>query len=121
MLMKTLSLVKLIFLCLGWFTFTGCLPTEESSDKVETVKMYISAATGMHQPWGASEPRACMLAREEHEETYSTFGFSEIKGFTYEKGYAYELWVEKTTLATPPADGSNLRYKLIEICKKIAE
>lgn len=119
--MKTQCLVKLLFLWFCSLALSACLHTDEPGDKVETVKLYVSATTGMHQPWGASEPRACMLAREENEKTYRTFGFSEIEGFTYEKGHAYELWVEKTTLAMPPADGGNLRYKLIEICKKVAE
>ena len=33
----------------------------------------------------------------------------------YKKGTEYTLKVEKTTLANPPADDSNVRYKLIEI------
>lgn len=121
-LMKTQSFVKLLFLWFCSFALSGCLAaTDETVDKVETVKLYVAATTGLYQPWGADEPQACMLAREENEKAYHTFGFSEIEGFTHEKGYAYELWVEKTTLAMPPADGGDTRYKLIEICKKVAE
>ncbi|WP_343020633.1 DUF4377 domain-containing protein, partial [Bacteroides uniformis] len=46
---------------------------------------------------------------------YSKLPFSGIDGFVYKKGIEYTLKVEKTTLANPPADDSNVRYKLIEI------
>ncbi|MCD7927044.1 MAG: DUF4377 domain-containing protein [Bacteroides sp.] len=44
--------------------------------------------------------------------------FSGINGFEYEKGYEYNLLVEKITLSNPPADASNLKYRLIEVLSK---
>lgn len=41
--------------------------------------------------------------------------FYGIDGFEYERGFSYELSIEKTTLANPPADAGNIRYKLLEV------
>jgi hypothetical protein len=41
-----------------------------------------------------------------------------IENFDYEVGYEYRLKVLKTHLANPPADGSDVKYKLIEIISK---
>lgn len=38
-----------------------------------------------------------------------------IKNFDYVHGHAYELEVRKTTLANPPADGSNTTYTLLKV------
>lgn len=115
--MKTMNLLTLLLLSFCLFSLPGCLTEygNEYTDKVETVKLYVSPQTGTYQPWGASQPSACMLVREEKESEYTQLSFSEIAGFTYEKGYAYELQVEKTSLAHPPADGSDRRYKLLKI------
>ena len=64
----------------------------------------------------AEYPIECMLVKEEGGNgQWQNLMFGAIEGFTYEKGHAYELKVRKTILANPPADGSNCRYKLIEI------
>ena len=39
----------------------------------------------------------------------------EIEGFTHEAGHSYELRVRITDVEDPPADGSSLRYELVEI------
>ena len=44
--------------------------------------------------------------------------FQGITDFVYEKGYEYALWVEKRTLVNPPADGSSIVYKLIDVISK---
>jgi len=41
-----------------------------------------------------------------------------IEGFNYEVGFEYRLKVLKTYLANPPADGLDVRYKLIELISK---
>lgn len=59
-------------------------------------------------------PQNCMLVKRAVEEEY-TFFYSQIDGFTFEPGYEYELLVEITPIADPPADGSSLSYRLVEV------
>ncbi|MBD9109839.1 DUF4377 domain-containing protein [Bacteroides nordii] len=116
--MKTKKLFGTLLLFLSALCFAGCLNNDDSQDKVETIKMFVSAKMSMYQPWGASDPIECMLVKEEKENDYKTLDFLGITEFEYEKGYEYKLLVEKTTLANPPADGGSIRYQLIEILSK---
>ena len=91
----------MLMLFLFSFNFVSC-DNEELTDKVETIKIYVSAETDTYIPWGSDTPVECMLVKEEGSSSY-------------EKGNEYTLKVEKRTLANPPADDSKVRYKLIEI------
>lgn len=115
--MKAKYLFGMLLLFLCTLSFISC-NDDERTDKVETIKMFVSANTSTYQPWGASEPIECMLVKEENQTKYKKLDFLGITGYEYEKGYEYKLLVEKTTLANPPADGSNINYKLIEILFK---
>ncbi|CDB96347.1 uncharacterized protein BN659_01892 [Bacteroides sp. CAG:443] len=113
--MKTKNLFGILMLFLFTVTFISCDKKDDLTDKVEIVKMYVSAKTDTYIPWGSEAPIECMLVKEEGNASYSKLPFSGIDGFVYKKGIEYTLKVEKTTLANPPADDSNVRYKLIEI------
>lgn len=115
--MKTKRLLGLLLLILSITGFVAC-SDDEPQDKVETVKMFISDKTGTYQPWGSDSPIDCMLVKEESESDYKTLDFQGITDFVYEKGYEYALWVEKRTLVNPPADGSSIVYKLIDVISK---
>lgn len=41
--------------------------------------------------------------------------YDAIDGFTFTEGTAYVLDVEVTEVADPPADGSSLAYRLVEV------
>jgi heat shock protein HslJ len=64
-------------------------------------------------------PQMCMQVRNSPDEEY-TFFYQQIDGFTFEPGYEYELLVEVTEVANPPADGSSLSYRLVEIVNQTA-
>ena len=91
----------------------------EQGDVVKVISMSVSEKTGITYDLfdtNAEFPIECMLVKEEGGDgQWKSLVFGAIDGFTYEKGHAYELKVRKTILANPPADGSNCRYKLIEI------
>lgn len=105
----------LLFLCP--LSLMSC-SDDESKDHVSTTRMYVSSETGTYRPWGVDYAVECMLVKESGEAAYKSLSFSDISGFTYERGYQYQLLVEKTILANPPADGSNVRYRLIEVEQK---
>ena len=82
--------------------------------------MLISDKTGTYQPWGSDFVPLIRIAgeRKKVKANYKTLDFQGITDFVYEKGYEYALWVEKRTLVDPPADGSSIVYKLIDVISK---
>lgn len=84
----------------------------------ETTHLYVSAETGSYD-WGIpqTDDAHCMKIRESENEDWTNVPFNKIIGFTYEKGNAYELSVEKITLDTQPTDDrcQTVQYVLKEI------
>ena len=92
--------------------FASCLnDDDELKDKQKTVTLYVSATTGECIGMTGT-PHECMLIKEKGEKTWDPCAFNGIEGFTYEKGYEYELLATKTIYANPPADGSSYDYTL---------
>ncbi len=108
---KIIYILCMITLCIG-------CQEDKPKDWSEIVILYVSAETGTYNPWGIDEVLEGMKIRESQTDTWNVVHFKTIEGFSYEKGYSYSLKVEKTHLVNPPADGSNIRYKLIEILSK---
>ena len=59
-----------------------------------------------------------ILAKEENQVDFQEINISAIEGFHYEKGYEYELLVEKKTLVNTNFDNNQTKYKLIELISK---
>jgi heat shock protein HslJ len=64
-------------------------------------------------------PQKCLLIREDPNAEWSYF-YDAIEGFEWEAGFEYELRVNISEVENPPADGSSLRYELIEVVNKTA-
>lgn len=102
--------------------YTYKLLDERSKQPVEctreTVRLYVSAETGNFD-WGTPQTNEapCMRIRKSENEDWTNVPFNKIIGFTYEKGNAYELSVEKITLDTQPTDDrcQTVQYVLREI------
>ena len=111
---KIKTRIGILFILLTVFTmFASCLnDDDEPKDKQKTVTLYVSATTG-ERTGMTGTPHECMLIKEKGEKTWEPCEFNGIKGFTYEKGYEYELLATKTIYANPPADGSSYDYTLI--------
>lgn len=62
-------------------------------------------------------PQKCMLIKEKIVDDWTTF-YDQIEGFDYEEGYEYLLNVKIKKIKNPPADGSSLKYTLIEVFEK---
>ncbi|MEP3207723.1 MAG: DUF4377 domain-containing protein [Maribacter sp.] len=64
----------------------------------------------------------CLLIQEGDKigtEDWEYFYFeNSIDGFTFEPDFIYEILVQKTQIADPPADGSSIRYTLVQIISK---
>ncbi len=61
--------------------------------------------------------RKCMRTRESADGEWEFF-YDDIEGFKYEPKYQYELKVEVKSDPNPPADGSSLKYRLLEVVSK---
>ncbi|RGX88691.1 DUF4377 domain-containing protein, partial [Segatella copri] len=110
---KIKTRIGILVILLTVFTmFASCLnDDDEPKDKQKTVTLYVSATTG-ERTGMTGTPHECMLIKEKGEKTWEPCEFNGIKGFTYEKGYEYELLATKTIYANPPADGSSYDYTL---------
>jgi hypothetical protein len=118
------SLVLSTALFVALATMTACMPPEsnesiESSEQTESQNQIVTLYVGPEQvDCVGVAPQQCLLVRESLEEDYSYF-YSTIDGFNYEPGYAYELLVEKAPVEDPPADGSSIRWTLVEVVAKV--
>lgn len=62
-------------------------------------------------------PQKCLLIKQKLVDQWSNF-YGNIEGFDYEPGYNYLLRVKVSEVKNPPADGSSLKYTLVEIVEK---
>ena len=61
--------------------------------------------------------RKCLQVREAESAEWRNL-YASIEGFAYEEAHAYELRVEVTQIPHPQADGTSLRYRLLEVVSK---
>ena len=102
------------------FSLAACSSDDDGNKDVTTeINMSVSAEPGVMYDLFDSmreHPIECMRVMTEDEPgQWKNLHFSEIKGFTYEKGHEYELRVRRTILANPPQDASNRTYELVRI------
>ena len=62
-------------------------------------------------------PMKCLQVKETQSGNWTNF-YSNIEGFTYEPGYEYVLKVKTEKIANPPADGSSIKYTLVNQVSK---
>ncbi len=79
-------------------------------------KTYIVSAET--RPCTGVVPKDCLLIKTNKNDAEWQNFYSQIEGFTYEKGYEYQLLVKETKIAHPPADASSVRYTLIKLLSK---
>lgn len=98
---KIKTRIRIFFILLTVFAmFASCLnDDDELKDKQKTVTLYVSATTGECIGMTGT-PHECMLIKEKGEKTWEPCEFNGIEGFTYEKGYEYELLATKTIYAS---------------------
>ena len=120
--MKTMKIWRIAFAMLAAFSLASCsLDDENYSDKDITneMNMSVSAETGVMYDLFDSmreHPIECMRVMTDDEPgRWQNLHFSDVKGFTYERGHEYELRVKRTILANPPQDASNRTYELVRI------
>ena len=125
--MTTMKIWRIAFAMLAAFSLASCSSDDDDKDITKVINMSVSAEPGVMYDLFDSmgeHPIECMRVMTEDEPgRWQDLCFSEIKGFTYERGHEYELRVKRTILANPPQDASNRTYELVRILadKKVEE
>jgi uncharacterized lipoprotein NlpE involved in copper resistance len=106
-------------LALAVFSLASCSNDDDNKDITKEIIMNVSAEPGVMYDLFDSmgeHPIECMQVMTEDEPgQWLYLYFSEVKGFTYERGHEYVLRVKRTILANPPQDASNRTYELVRI------
>lgn len=63
-------------------------------------------------------PWKCLLVKTDGDTDWTLF-YDGIEGFAYEEGFDYQLLVRREKIDNPPADGSSIRYTLVEVVEKV--
>jgi hypothetical protein len=105
-------------------TSTASAPPIASGSPAETAPVKPPAAPGKTLFVDSREVECegegvtkCLRVRESEAGEWTLF-YRTIEGFSFEPGYSYELRVEVSERANPPADASKLRHRLVEIVSK---
>ncbi len=118
--MKTMKFWRnILVMCAAILSLASCSSDDDNKDIIKEMNMSVSAEPGIMYDLFDSmgeHPIECMRVMTEDEPgQWQNLYFSEIKGFTYERGHEYELRVKRTILANPPQDASNRTYELVSI------
>ena len=81
----------------------------------EEVRMFVGPEK---VPCEGAGPMECLQVKYSPEDEWQLF-YNTIEGFQWEPGFFYELRVNVYQVENPPADGSSLRYELVEVVSKI--
>lgn len=115
--MKTMKLWRIAFVMFAAFSLASCSSDDDDKDITKEIIMNVSAEPGVMYDLFDSmgeHPIECMQVMTEDEPgQWQNLYFSEVKGFTYERGHEYVLRVKRTILANPPQDASNRTYELV--------
>ena len=102
--MKTMKIWRLAFAMLAAFSLTSCSSDDDDKDITKEIIMNVSAEPGVMYDLFDSmgeHPFECMRVMTEDEPgRWQNLYFSDVKGFTYERGHEYELRVKRKG-ATP--------------------
>ena len=117
--MTTMKIWRIAFAMLAAFSLASCSSDDDDKDITKEIIMNVSAEPGVMYDLFDSmgeHPIECMQVMTEDEPgQWQNLYFSEVKGFTYERGHEYVLRVKRTILANPPQDASNRTYELVHI------
>ena len=117
--MTTMKIWRLAFAMLAALSLASCSSDDDDKDITKEIIMNVSAEPGVMYDLFDSmgeHPIECMQVMTEDEPgQWLYLYFSEVKGFTYERGHEYVLRVKRTILANPPQDASNRTYELVRI------
>ncbi|MCB0965693.1 MAG: DUF4377 domain-containing protein [Ilumatobacter sp.] len=99
----------LIFSVLAGLAASAC-GSEDTSD--ETIRLWISPERVECE--GGAGPQECLVVARSEDGATELF-YDSIDGFSFEEGTSYVIDVSTSEVENPPADGSSIRYTLVEV------
>jgi hypothetical protein len=110
----------LLTVSISFFTLliAGCENNENKDWAEEVLITVASEFVDYHPIEGNGVTSDGLHIKEDNASYWIKIPLDAIEDFNYEVGHEYKLKVLKTHLANPPADGSDVKYKLIEIILK---
>jgi hypothetical protein len=119
--MKRFYVILRLALFCPLFILSSCLPNNtdnENKDWAEEVLLTVAPEIADFYSWESNVPSDGINIKEDKANDWEVLSLKYIEGFNYEVGYKYRLKVLKTHLAFPPADGFDIKYKLLETISK---
>ena len=117
--MKTTKIWRLALAMLAAFSLASCSSDDDDKDITDEINMSVSAEPGvmydLFDGMGCALIECMRVMTDDEPGRWQNLHFSDVKGFTYERGHEYELRVKRTILANPPQDASNRTYELVRI------
>lgn len=113
---KQAKMTKRIFMAISMIGIM--LSACSTARKVTEKTIYISAETKSCQ-LGEMQAECMQVKWTKSQKDWENFGqTTDIEGFTFEKGYEYELVIHETKVDNPPADAPSIKYKLVKLLAK---
>ncbi len=113
--------MKFVILSLGLMLMSACASQKSGSRSGNTNGSIFWINSTKVDCMGAGPMKCIQIQRGEviDEEDWELF-YSRIEGFEFEPGYRYKLLIKTDTLPKEqvPADGSSIRYTLLEVLEK---
>jgi hypothetical protein len=113
--MRLVRSCRLSFLGLVLVLASACTASTAPHEEVLVLEV---AATRV--PCVGVAPMQCLQVRTSADAPWQPF-YDAIEGFAWEPGYRYTLRVARRAVLDPPADGSSVAFRLLEILAKVAE
>ena len=101
------------FLAIAAVLLSGCANLSGPDERVITMDV-----AAQRVPCMGIVPQECLSVRQEQDTAWTLF-YDPIDGFQFESGFEYTIRVAVRTVSNPPADGSSLAYRLLEILRKV--
>jgi heat shock protein HslJ len=116
---QTKTITLLLSLIMGSLLLTGCANNSAiNAEGIEPVEKTIFVGAEKAACQGVA-PQECYLIKENAAADWEYF-YDEIAGFNWEPGFEYELRIQETQIANPPADAASLKWTLLEVVGKTA-
>lgn len=85
---------------------------------LDSVDKEIFTIESKKYPCTGSGPMECLKVQVNQKGDFMYF-YSPIEGFDFQDGNQYILLIKKEAVLNPPADGSSIKYTLLEILEKV--